>query len=97
MVDTVLHDLLKEVRTEQIKQGKCIVRMEVDLKDHKEGVIQNRVSIKDTNSEVSTVSKRIDKLEESKKFRKWLYIHSFKILVFISVSTAVITKIVNFW
>ena len=90
MVDNVLHDLVKSVLEEQIKQGKAIARIEVDLKEHKEGVIQNRGEIKETK-------KRVEVLEEPEKVKYWLYKHSYKILAFISAVIAIGTKIANMW
>ena len=47
-----IYDLLKELRSEQLEQGKCLIAIQKDveintkdLTEHKEGVIQNRSAI----------------------------------------------------
>ena len=75
----IIYDLLQEVRIDQkthskelAKQSICLAKMEMsiqkntaDLSEHKEGVIQCRKLIQ-------TNAKRIEKLEEPKRFIKFL-------------------------
>ena len=50
----------------QIQADNRMGRIEVDLRDHKEGVIQNRTSVKLNNE-------RLNALEEPNKVKKYLY------------------------
>ncbi|HLD91715.1 MAG TPA: hypothetical protein VI911_12010 [Patescibacteria group bacterium] len=111
MDNQVLYDLLKEVRDEQRRHGDELsyqsaalnfIREEVkvntvDLKEHKEGVIQNREALRilkeDFEKSKKEIDSEIDKLKEPDKFKSWMYGKYVKIAGIITVTTGVIAGI----
>lgn len=61
-------------------------RIEDDLREHKEGVIQNRKTLKIFNE-------RLDKVEEPGKAKAWLYAHGMGIFKFITAAGAAVAII----
>lgn len=61
-------------------------RMEIDLREHKEGVIQNRKAMK-------IFSERLEIVEQPGKAKAWLYDHGMKILKFIAALGAAVAVI----
>jgi len=114
----ILYDLLKEMRDEQRSQSdelnrqskylvviqKDIERNTIDLTEHKEGVIQNRESIRLLRKEINLLQDKydeaIERLQEPGKIRQHIYNKAFKYLMFISVLLGVIVtagKLLKLW
>lgn len=68
-------------------------RIEVDLRDHKEGVVQNRTSIK-------IFDRRLQQLEEPRKAREYLFKKTMKWLALfggiVTIASGV-TKVLGLW
>lgn len=68
-------------------------RIEVDLREHKEGVIQNRKFLKSNNI-------RIDKLEQPEKAKKYLYkrwMSAFKLIAAGGTALGFVSKYLGWW
>lgn len=60
MDDKMIYDLLKEVRDEQRDQGKCLTRMEVDIKRNTEDLIDHMEQTKTVKDLHAQNEKRIE-------------------------------------
>lgn len=77
----------------QSSTSERLANIEVDLREHKEGVIQNRFTLKAYNE-------RLVKLEEPGKVKEFMYNHSMKIFKLIAATggaLAIIGKWLNWF
>lgn len=70
----------------QSKTSDRLETIEIDLREHKEGVIQNRSTLKVYNE-------RLVKLEEPGKVKEFMYNHSMKIFKIVAAAGGAITVI----
>lgn len=77
----------------QLKTDSRMERIEVDLREHKEGVIQNRSSLDSHRG-------RIEELEQPEKAKKYLYkkwMNAFKFIAAGGTALGFISKYLGWW